>query len=263
MSKIAWWAFALLFSFSWAKAAESQWLQEGEKLTYALSYFHIVAGTMALTAEPEEEVLRLTMTASSTPSFSRVFRVDNRIESLLSRKPLSLLRQEASIKEGKRSYHEVLIIDRNQGIAHRRRNNEEKGTVQVPHPILDTLGAIFAMRTLDLAPGKAFSMDVISGRTVYPLKIVVTGRQVLKLGNAKVKTLVVDPRFQDGGLYKRESKLTIFVTTDSRHLPVKIVSQLPFGSLVATLTEAVPPLGEGGTIFPSDTEVKKYGSQAR
>ncbi|MGQ9496280.1 MAG: DUF3108 domain-containing protein [Thermoanaerobaculaceae bacterium] len=263
MNKVARWALTVLFAFSWTKAAESQWLQEGEKLAYALSYFHIVAGTMALTAEPEKEVLRLTMTASSTPSFSRIFRVNNRIESLLTREPLSLLRQEASIEEGKRSYHEVLIVDQNQGVAQRRRNNEEKGKVQVPHPVLDTLGAIFAMRTFDLAPGKAFSMDVISGRAVYPLKIVVTGRQVLKLGNVKVKTLVVDPRFQDGGLYTREKKLTIFVTTDSRHLPVKIVSQLPFGSLVATLTEAVPPLQEGGKIFSSDTEVRKYGSQAR
>lgn len=263
MSKIGAWTVTLLFGFSWAKGAEPQWLQEGEKLTYAMSYFHIVAGTMALTAKPEKEVLRLTMTASSTPSFSRVFRVNNRIESLLSRNPLSLLQQEASIEEGKRSYHEVLIVDQNQGLAQRRRDNEDRGTLQVPHPLLDTLGAIFALRTLDLAPGKAFSMDVIAGRTVYPMKIVVTGRQILKLGGEKVKTLVVDPGFREGGLYKRESKLTIFVTTDSRHLPVKLVSQLPFGSLVATLTEAVPPLQESGKIYPSDTEVRKHGSQAR
>lgn len=262
MSKMGRCLLSLLFGFSWAQAAEPQWWQQGEKLTYALSYFHIVAGTMALAIEPQEEVLRLTMTAASTPSFSRFFRVENRIESLLTRDPLSLLRQEASIKEGKRSYHEVLIVDERERIAHRRRNNEEKGAVQVPHPVLDTLGAIFALRTLDLAPGKAFSMDVISGRTVYPLKIVVTGRQVLKLKKEKVKTLVIDPRFQGGGLYKRESKLTIFVTTDPRHLPVKIVSQLPFGSLVATLTEALPQLRENGKMSSSDTEVKKYGFQA-
>lgn len=221
-------------------AQDPPWLAEGEKLTYALSYFHVVAGTLELSAKPEGENLRLTMTATSTPSFSRIFSVNNRIETLLSRNPLSLLRQEATIAEGKRHYSEVLVVDRATGVATRTRDGREKGKVTVHLPVLDTLGSIFALRSLDLAPSRAFSLDVISGKEVYPLMVVVTGRQTLKVGSAKVETFVVEPRFRSGGLYKNESKLVLYVSQDPRHIPLKIVSRLPFGSLTATLVEATP-----------------------
>lgn len=232
---------ALLLALAPALASDLPWLEEGEKLTYALSYLHVVAGTLELSAQPEGERLRLTMTATSTPSFSRIFSVNNRIETLLSRNPLSLLRQEASIAEGKRRYSEVLVVDSAAGVASRTRDGRDKGQVRVQLPVLDTLGAIFALRSLDLAPSRAFSLDVISGKEVYPLMVVVTGRQVVKAGTAKAETFVVEPRFRSGGLYKNESKLLLYVTQDPRHVPLKIVSRLPFGSLTATLVDASPP----------------------
>uniref|UniRef100_A0A7C2SB34 DUF3108 domain-containing protein n=1 Tax=Thermoanaerobaculum aquaticum TaxID=1312852 RepID=A0A7C2SB34_9BACT len=70
--------------------------------------------------------------------------------------------------------------------------------------------------------------------------VVVTGRQTLKVGSAKVETFVVEPRFRSGGLYKNESQLVLYVSQDPRHIPLKIVSRLPFGSLTATLVEATP-----------------------
>lgn len=230
-----------LLAFSPASASDFPWLGAGEKLTYALSYFHVVAGTLELSAQPEGENLRLIMTATSTPGFSRIFSVNNRIETILSRNPLSLLRQEASIAEGKRRYSEVLVVDTAAGVATRTRDGLNKGAVRVRVPVLDTLGAIFALRTLDLAPSRAFSLDVISGKEVYPLAVVVTGRQVVKAGFAKAETFVVEPRFRSGGLYKNESQLVLYVTQDPRHIPLKIVSRLPFGSLTATLVEASPP----------------------
>lgn len=237
-------SLGILLAFPPASAADMPWLGEGEKLTYALSYLHVVAGTLELAAVPEGENLRLAMTATSTPSFSRIFSVNNRMETLLSRNPLSLLRQEASIAEGKRRYSEVLVVDSAAGVASRTRDGREKGQVRVRIPVLDTLGAIFALRTLDLAPSRAFSLDVISGKEVYPLVVVVTGRQTVKTGPAKAETFVVEPRFRSGGLYKNESKLVLYVTQDRRHIPLKIVSRLPFGSLTATLIEASPPWQE-------------------
>lgn len=237
-------ALALLLALSPALASELTWLGEGEKLTYALSYLHVVAGTMELLAQPEGENLRLTMVATSTPSFSRIFSVNNRIETVLSRSPLSLLRQEASIAEGKRRYSEVLEVNSGSGVASRTRDGRDKGQVRVQLPVLDTLGAIFALRGFDLAPSRAFSLDVISGKEVYPLTVVVTGRQVVKLGSAKVETFVVEPRFRSGGLYKNESQLVLYVSQDPRHIPLKIMSRLPFGSLNATLIEASPPWQE-------------------
>ncbi|MCS7181947.1 MAG: DUF3108 domain-containing protein [Thermoanaerobaculum sp.] len=225
-------------------ASDPLWLTRGEKLTYALSYLHVVAGTLELVAEPEGENLRLTMTATSTPAFSRIFPVNNRVVSVLARQPLTLIQQEAFIAEGKRRYVEVVTVHTERGMATRLRDGKERGQIKVQPPVLDTLGALFALRGLDLAPGRAFALDVLSGKEVYPLAVVVTGRQSLKVGGEKVPTFVVEPRFRQGGLYKGESKLLLYVTQDGRHTPVRIVSQLPFGALTATLVGADPPWQE-------------------
>lgn len=234
------WLAVLSWFAPLAYASDPQWLGAGERLTYTLSYLHVVAGALKLEARPENDTLRLAMTATSTPGFSRIFSVNDRIETLLARHPLSLLRQESTIAEGKRSYTEVWVVDAARGVAVRTRDGRPKGQVAVHAPVLDTLGAIFALRAFDLAPGRAFTLDVLSGKGVYPLVVVVTGRQVVKLGSSKVQTFVVEPRFRSGGLYKNESKLLLFVTQDPRHTPVRIVSHLPFGSLTATLQEASP-----------------------
>ncbi len=216
-------------------------LGQPETLRYALSYFHVVAGSLELSVQPMAEGLKLSMVATSTPAFSRIFTVDNHLETVLQRNPLSLLRAQARIHEGKRRYQEEVVVDLASGKAQRGRNGQAREPVDVPFPVLDTLGAIFALRTFPLAPSRAFSLDVLSGKGVYPLLVVVTGRQSLKLPSGKVEALVVEPRFRQGGLYKAESKLTLLVSTDWRRVPLRIVSQLPFGSITATLVEAAPP----------------------
>ncbi len=258
-----WLPLSVLLVLSSAAASDLSWLGEGEKLTYTLSYLHVVAGTLELSAQPEGDNLRLTMSATSTPGFSRIFPVNNRMETLLSRNPLSLLRQEASIAEGKRRFSEVLVVDPATGVATRTRDGHDKGQVRVRVPVLDTLGAIFALRSLDLAPSRAFSLDVISGKEVLPLAVVVTGRQTVKTGPARAETFVVEPRFRSGGLYKNESQLVLYVTQDPRHIPLKIVSRLPFGSLTATLVEVSPPWQGVVEWQKRETGVKDYGTETR
>jgi len=261
-------AIALLPALAGVALATGQvpaWLPpEGEKLTYALSYLHVVAGTMELAAQATGEGVRLSMVATSTPAFSRIFTVNNRIETLLRPNPLSLLSQHASIAEGKRRFEETVVVEPERQLARRFRDGQEKNSVAVPDPVLDTLGAIFALRTLDLAPSRAFALNVLSGKGVYPLLVVVTGRATVKLAPGKTESYVVEPRFRQGGLLKSESKLTLYVSTDGRHVPLRIVSQLPFGSISATLQAASPPHPPAGAIMNErDTEVNEHGTETR
>jgi hypothetical protein len=254
--------FALLvFSFTSPATFAQQlpWLGEGEKLTYALSVFNVVAATMELSAQNHPQGVELVLVATSTPSFSRIYSVNNRIETLLRRDPLSLLQQKASIQEGKRHYQERIVVDLEKGQALRTRDDQPREPVPVPFPVLDTLGAIFALRGFDLAPGRAFKLDVLSGKGVYPLLIVVTGRQTLKLPSGKVETLVVELRFRNEGSAKGGGTLTLFVSPDARHTPLRILSQLPFGSLSATLVDASPP----GPLSGATMDTRKKQGVAR
>jgi len=98
------------------------------------------------------------------------------------------------------------------------------------------------LRTLPLAPGRAFQLTVLSGRTAYPLVVTVKDRARIKdPAGVAVETFEVEPRFREGFLAKKEGKLTLWVTTDETHAPVRISSTLPFGTLNASLTKVERP----------------------
>lgn len=226
-----------------APAAVPEWAQAGERLTYTLTYLRLVGGTMVLENGPAREgaPFLIVMRANSSPFVTRFTVIDDRFESLLDPERLTTLASRKWTREGKRSGEESIEFDPEAGTARRRKNGRDRETVAAPAPVFDTLGAVFHLRTLDLAPGKAFQYRVHSGGVTYPLVVVVTGRERLKTPTAPVDCLVVEPRFREGFLAKKEGKLTLWVTTDSTHTPLRIVSELPFGKLTATLTRADRP----------------------
>lgn len=226
-----------------ATAAVPEWVRAGERLTYTLTYLRLVGGTMVLENGPAREgaPFLIVMRAKSSPFVTRFTMIDDRFESLLDPERMTTLASRKWTREGKRSGEESIEFDPEAGTARRWKNGTDRGAVAAPVPVYDTLGAVFHLRTLDLAPGKAFQYRVHSGGVTYPLVVVVTGRDRVKTATGPVDCLVVEPRFRDGFLAKKEGKLTMWVTTDVTHTPLRIVSELPFGKLTATLTRADRP----------------------
>jgi len=230
-------AVAVLLLGSSGAGESSDWLVEGERLTYDLTYLRVTSGTLTLEATPmvNQTTVRLASRAVSSPFISRFARVDEQLESILD--PCSattlLSRRQALHDDGFRE--EVVFFDPQLGIATRFKDGREDEPLWAPPPVLDTLSALFWLRTLPLAPGAEFRLTVQSGRRVYPLLITVGPVTRLKTATGTHETLPVVPKFRDGGMLRQKGKLTLWVTNDSWHMPVRIKSELAFGSLTATL----------------------------
>lgn len=250
-----------------AAAAVPEWARAGERLTYTLTYLRLVGGTLVLESGPARagEPFPIAMRANSSPFVARFTVIDDRFESLLDPERMTALAARKWTREGKRSGEESIEFNPEAGTAHRWKNGKDRGAVAAPVPVFDTLGAVFHLRTLDLAPGKAFQYRVHSGGVTYPLVVVVSGRDRVKTTAGSVDCLVVEPRFREGFLAKKEGKLTLWVTPDPTHTPLRIVSDLPFGKLTATLTRAERPPAE---MVESESGVQvqdreEHGPQAR
>lgn len=219
-----------LFAFTSAHAAE---FSKGETLDFTLEFLAIDAGTARMTIGPYGEDAShywITSVAASTSGFSKIYRVRDELESVVSRSDFSTAMYRKKLSEGSKHKDETTMIAN--GVA-----NRKGATTSVPRPVFDPLSILFYFRTLPLAVGKKFSVPVVADGKLYTLGVEVTGRQRITTRLGTSDALVVEPKSEmSGGVFRDEKgKMTIWYSADSRHLPLRIKSELKFGSITATL----------------------------
>ena len=106
----------------------------------------------------------------------------------------------------------------------------------MPHPVFEPLSLMYHLRTLELTPGKTQSFSVIADGKVYLMEAPVTRREVIETEAGRFDTVVVEPKLQEGGIFRDErNRLIVWYSDDARHLPVRIRSEFKAGNITATL----------------------------
>ncbi len=96
--------------------------------------------------------------------------------------------------------------------------------------LYDMISAIYAVRMLPLAVGKKFEFSVSDSGLVYKIPFTVTAREQQKTILGNVWCFRVEPEiFGKGRLIEREGKMTIWMTDDERHTPVRSQIKTDFG----------------------------------
>jgi hypothetical protein len=108
---------------------------------------------------------------------------------------------------------------------------------KLAQPMNDILSAFFVTRTLPLELGKEYHITVFSDEDVYPLLVKVADKtEKIVVGAGKFDCLRLDPAIQGDAIFKaREGRMSIWLTNDSRHMPVLIRSRVAVGAFDAEL----------------------------
>lgn len=209
----------------------------GETLDYDLKWLKITGGTARMTiAAQGDDRIRITSVAKSSPSFSRIFKVRDEIETVVTRDDFSTVSYIKKLDEQGDKHEEVTRIEN--GIARRTKKTKTK-QVSVPDPVFDPISLIYHLRTLDLAPGKKHDFTVLADGKVYNVHAHVVRRETLTTPAGTFKTVVVEPKMEAGGV-EREERLWIWYSDDERRLPVRIRTEVNFGAVTATLRGVSP-----------------------
>jgi hypothetical protein len=95
--------------------------------------------------------------------------------------------------------------------------------------------------------GEGLSLPVFDNGRRYQLGIRVRGRERLDLPpplGKDVPTLIVEPLLLEGtGLFVKSGRLFIWLTDDSRRVPVRLRTRVAIGSVSADLEAYTPPTG--------------------
>lgn len=212
----------------------------GERLIYDVNYSFITAGEATFTISPGDsiygrECLMIVFTVKSTPTFSLFYKVDDRYELLLDKKGVFPWRSSQKLHEGKYRHNTSTEFDQLNNIA-----TTEKGTYKVPPYVYDVLSALYYVRTMDLSgfrPGERFYLKNFFKDSTYNIGVKFLGYQRVSVTAGTFDCVVIEPLIQEGGLFKSEGRILIWMTNDERKIPVKVSTKIVIGSIDGELRE--------------------------
>lgn len=209
----------------------------GEQLVFEVSWLGIVAGTLEMTVEPPRPsdappAYRITSTARSNPFFTRIFPVDDRIESVAAATPFRSLRFSKRLREGSKAIDEEILFDPARNVA-----LFEGQEVATPERVQDSLSALYYLRTLPLEPGNSLQVPVHSGGRNYDLLVDVLARERIETPFGRRVAIKVEPHRGYEGVFDRRGRLWVWLADEPSRLPLLMRSELPIGAIVARLVE--------------------------
>jgi hypothetical protein len=208
-----------------------------EKLVFDIvwggwSFRWVQAGKATLELLPTErpEQWRIRSLAWCNKFFQSFYPVRDTVSSLIDARGIYPLRFEKRLHEG--GYHAKVSATYDQE-AHTLSTLDT--TLSIEPFTHDVLSAFYYIRTRPLQVGDSFDLAAVSGKKKYNLRVICHGRETVKVPAGEFKTLMVEPVLKGDGLFKAKGKLIIWVTDDAHHVPVKMQSKIPVGSIKAEL----------------------------
>lgn len=191
-------------------------------------------------------VLHLTGDVVSKGMFPRIagFKFHQHVESKADVEPFRALHTDKVEESGKRS--RVLEAEFNHEtrkvIWREKSPNPQGGAFDFEEPIQDVLTTIYFLRTQKLEVGKSFEVPVTDAGRVF--RIVVTAKEEKEIDTAigKVKAIRIEPAmFGDTSLVRTRGQLSIWITEDERHLPVRAQLKVDLGTFDIKLKSVTYP----------------------
>jgi hypothetical protein len=71
---------------------------------------------------------------------------------------------------------------------------------------------------------------------VYDLDVRYLGKETIEVPAGKFECIVVEPLVKEGGLFKSEGSIIIYITNDEAKMPVRVKTKVIIGSINADLT---------------------------
>jgi uncharacterized protein DUF3108 len=213
----------------------------GERLTYALSWGKIPAGTAVLEVSGRQSLggsplVKLLHTARSNDFISAFYPVNNRVESLVDEQAMVPYRLVFRRREGKRKNDIEVLFDQT---AHRATITKDGQTETVPVPprVQDSLSCLYLFRTLSAGKlGSATEIDVHHDKQNYHLELRVEGQERIKGPLGEFETVRVLAVMPFKGLFLNEGNIRVWLTNDAARIPVLMRAKVMIGSVSATLT---------------------------
>ena len=213
--------------------------REGEKLTFDVKYGFVTAGIASFEIPKIKKIsgrnaYHVTFEVNTVPTFDTFFKVRDRYETYIDVEGIFPWRFEQHIREGGFSRDFSAFFDQRKGKA-----KTSGGEFDIPKYVNDIVSAFFYARTLDyskLNVGDRIPLKNFYKDKVYDLDVVYHGKETIEVEAGKFECIIVEPLVQEGGLFKNEGSIMIWLTNDDAKIPVRVKTKVVVGAINSDLT---------------------------
>lgn len=217
---------------------ENKAFRKGEKLIFDVKYGFITAGVAEfsipkITKIAGRDVYNVVFKVSSVPAFDLFYKVRDRYETFIDVEGIFPWRFEQHIREGKYSRDFSAYFDQRKG-----RAITTEGSYDIPRYVNDIVSAFYLARTFDYSKMKIndkIYLENFYKDKVYPLEVIYRGKESVSVTAGTFNCIILEPVVKEGGLFKSEGSIIIWLTDDELKIPVKVKTKVLIGSIDAEL----------------------------
>jgi hypothetical protein len=212
--------------------------RRSEYCTFDVNYGFITAGEAVLkvsdTLYNQRKCYHVAFELNSKPFFDAFYKVRDRYVTLIDAEGMFPWRFEQHIREG--GYKRDFVAEFDQ-VTHQVSTTDKK--IDIPPYVQDIMSAFYFTRTIDFTnfrAGDKIHLQNFYKDSTYELDVKFKGRETIEVDAGKFRCIIVEPLVKEGGLFKNEGRILVWLTDDERHLPVKVAAKIIIGSVEAELT---------------------------
>lgn len=227
--------------------------KEGEVLQYKLKYGFITAAEATIKVQSSDlkfdgkPTYRLVVDAQTSGTFDIFYKVRDHYDSYIDKTDLTPYFYQENIREA--SYRRQ---DKARFYQDTKKVVANKGTFSTPTTqTFDLVSAYYFSRSLDISKlkiGDKFKLNYFLGDEISALEIEYVGKEMVKSKLGNLSCLKFSPSIKPGRIFKKDSKLYLWITDDGNRVPVKAQVEILVGSVTMEIKSAEGlkyPIGKG------------------
>ena len=220
------------------RTIENNAFRVGEHLVFDIKYGIIKAGEGIFSVPMRDtlygrQVYHVSFRARSNSAFDIIYKVDDRFDTFIDTAGIFPWRFSQRLREGKFKSDYSADFDQANNTAY-----SEKAIIKTPPYVHDVVSAFFYVRTIDFSSarmGQRYNLNNFYRDSTYDLAVRYLGTQRIEVPSGKFDCIIIEPLIKDGGLFKGEGRIVIWMTNDERKVPVKVQTKISIGKVDAEL----------------------------
>ena len=224
--------------FVWRHEPTNNAFELGEDLKFDIAWKFIVVGHATMGVESIQDIggrkaYHIATAAKSSSFFDNFYRVRDTNDSWIDIESLCTLKYSSVNDENNKKHNETILFDQANHTFDVVETGK-KGTI--PAWVQDVLSSMFYLRTKEIEVGKDVILDAHSGDLSWPLRVKILKKEKVTVPAGTFDCFVVEPGLrEDAGIFQQKGRLLVWLTADSKKIPVLLRSQIVVGSVEAKL----------------------------
>jgi hypothetical protein len=211
--------------------------QNGEKIDFTIYYsvvgLYVNAGNATFTTSLEnynnKPSYHVVGVGSSNNNYDWIFKVRDKYETYFDTATLQPYKFLRDVNEGGYKIYENVTFNQKANTA-----VTSKGVYKVPNCIQDVLSAIYYARNINFDAYKSedkIPFNMFLDNEVYNLYIKYLGKEKIKTKFGRFNAIKFKPLLIKGTIFEGGENMTVWVSDDANHIPLRIESPIVIGSV--------------------------------